>query len=88
MVLSDFWWLRPKGLRHAYVCPLLMTLSAWGYRLRGKNARWVRCDYSDGSSCARVCYGHGEIHCLFPRWMVLKECDFWNSRWGCNIRCR
>jgi hypothetical protein len=86
--LSDLWWLCPRGRRHAYTCPLLMTLSMWLYRLRAKRARWKMCYYSDGSACARALIGHAEIHCLFPRWLVLAECDFWNSRPGLRIRSR
>ena len=86
--LPDLWWLRPHGLRCAYVCPLLMTLSIWLYRLCGKPARWRLCRYGDGSACARALLGCGEIHCLFPRWLILRECDFWNSRPGLRLRCR
>jgi hypothetical protein len=86
--LPDLWWARPRGRRCAYVCPLLMTLSIWRYRLRGKRARWAMCRYSDGSACARALLGRGEIDCLFPRWLIEAECDFWNSRPGLRLRAR
>jgi len=90
--LPDLWWLCPRGRRHAYTCPLLMTLSMWLYRLRGRRAAWVFCRYSDGEACARALIDHGsfraEFRCLFPTWLILAECDFRNSRPGLRIRSR
>jgi len=73
--LPDFWWVRKAHTR--YVCPLLMTLSCWIYRARGKNARW----YSTGErigSAAIVLIGNGEAPCLFPRSWIIAECNFRN----------
>jgi hypothetical protein len=79
--LPDFWWiLSLKKQPHAYVCPLLMTISSWLYRLRGKPAYW------EASTPARIYHGHMEISCLFPRWLVSAECNFWNGRIGLRIR--
>lgn len=87
--LPDLWWLKPRGRRCAYVCPLLMTLSMWICRARGRSARWWLCRYSDGSACARALLrDSGEIGCFFPHGLIERECDFWNSRPGLRIRSR
>lgn len=103
--LPLFWWLRQRrydNQPHAYVCPLLMTLSAIIHRLRGKRAHWYPARWgtyqdSDGGedfevtgwiSPARVVIGHCEADCLFPRRLVEAECDFWNSRIGLRLRSR
>lgn len=76
--LSDFWWLK-RGSRQKYVCPLLMTFSLWGWRLRGKSAHWYSCSetagiYMDGGR------SKWEAPCLFPRWLIHAECNFRNWR--------
>jgi hypothetical protein len=88
-----FWWLmRSKRHQpHAYVCPALMTISILVYRARGKKAYWSICKYaSDGriTQPSRALHGHAEINCLFPRKMILMECDFWNSRFGLKLRSK
>lgn len=97
--LPDLWWVgkrrdRPDWMPHAYVCPLLVTLSMWLYRLRGKNARWYagrRGEAPAGPpydtewiSSARMCIGNWEARILFPRWMILVECHYRN--WGLSRR--
>jgi len=99
--LPLFWWLQPSRYQnqpHAYVCPLLMTLSALLWRVRGKHAVWSAAtwgQYTDRDideptpgwiSPARVVIGHCEADCLFPRRLIEKECDFWNGRIGVRIR--
>lgn len=84
--LPDFWWVTaprfgPNWHPQAYVCPLLMTLSCWLYRLRGKDAHWSdgrKDENGEWVTIARVLIGHGEAQCLFPRWMILVECEFRN----------
>ena len=90
--LRDLWWLIERRPRqpHAYVCQALMTLSMWILRLRGRRAYWGAARASeDGTqwvSPARVYVGHAEIACLFSRKAILRECAFWNSRWGLRLR--
>ena len=88
--LSDLWWIQGQHyMPQAYTCPLLMTLSMWLKRLRGKHAYWcAAAQDKDGRwiNPARVVVGNYEIGCSFPRWMILKECDFWNSRIGGGLR--
>ena len=94
--LPLFWWLRQRqydNQPHAYVCPLLMTISALIHRLRGKHAYWrpARPDTTGDEewlTLARVVIGHCEARCLFPRWLIEAECDFWNSRIGLRLRSR
>lgn len=99
--LPLFWWLRRRSYNNqpdAYVCPLLITLSALIWRLRGKPARWIAAHWGrywdEGElvtgwiSPARVVIGHCEASCLFPRWLIEAECDFWNSRIGVWLRSR
>ena len=90
--LSDFWWVRNKqNMPHAYTAPLLMTISGWVWRIRGKDARWQpgqkwatrELADEDGFpwvTTARVCIGYAEARCIFPRRMILLECAFWNSK--------
>jgi hypothetical protein len=103
--LPLFWWLRQRHYSnqpHAYVCPLLMTISAILWCLRGKRARWSAarwgiCRDRDGGedfevegwiTPARIVIGHCEAPCLFPRRLIEAECDFWNSRIGLRLRSR
>lgn len=91
--LSDFWWFGlkrtdPCWMPHHYVCPLLMTVSAWLYRLRGKDARWYPGRRGEAPSgppydtgwitSATVCIGNYEARCLFPRWAIVLECHYRN----------
>ena len=88
--LPLFWWLMPKHAQpHRYVCPLLMTLTIILRRLTLRPARWKAATLSDAGryvSCALVVGRGAEVSCLFPRWLILKECDFWNSRRGADLR--
>lgn len=100
-ILPLFWWVRQRSYDnqpHAYVCPLLMTLSALIHRLRGKPAHWYAAhwgvyrdegeDVTGWISPARVVIGHCEADCLFPRRLIEWECAFWNSRIGLRLRSR
>lgn len=88
--LSDLWWVRgQRVMPQAYTCPLLMTLTMWWMRLRGKDVYWraaARADDDGWISPARVVVGSREIHCLFPRKMILWECAFWNTSVGGRMR--
>jgi hypothetical protein len=93
--LPDLWWYgknrkHPDWQPQHYVCPRLMTLSIWLYRLRGKDAHWQGVkrvegqDFpprdTDGSyaTTAMVLIGNGEASCLFPHWMTSVECAYMN----------
>jgi hypothetical protein len=72
-----------------YVCPILMNLTLVALRLCGRRVLWA-----DSGGVWRLIetkagLSHGwEARCLFPRWMILTECRFWNSRIGILIRAR
>lgn len=85
LYLPDLWWIQGQHWApQAYTCPLLMTFSMWLMRLCGKPARWA---ISAGNP-ARVITGDREIGCVFPRRMIIAECDFWNRRRGGTWRSR
>lgn len=68
-----------------------MTLSAWLYRARGKDAHWSRGGQNaagEWTTAAMLMIGHAEQACLFPRWMILAECNFWDGPAGLAWRSR
>lgn len=85
--LSDFAWIRNGGNGCRYVCPLLMTLSLWVWRLQGKSAHWYQ-----SSDFRGVYFDYGksrwETPCVFPKRLAIAECSFWNSRAGVWLRVR
>lgn len=86
-ILPDFWFLR-RGVCHTrYVCPLLMVLSAWLYRLCGKRVVWTNGDPIMMTEITPK-GKKWEAPCLFPKALILLECRFWNSRIGLRIRSR
>lgn len=95
MRLPLFWWLQGQkydNQPHGYVAPLYVTLYAILQRVKGRDAHWIpaRKDTEPGSwrTPARMVVGHVECVPHTPRWLVIAECDFWNSRIGLELRKR
>ena len=92
--LPVFWWLRRKrydNQPHAYVCPLIKSLTILWLRIRGVRADWhsaTRADDGRWISPARVIRGNCEITIRVPRRLIMAECNFWNSRLGIRLRSR
>lgn len=78
----------------SYVCPSLMTVTAVAYALRGYEPYWipVTAPTEGGRNPSSVCYriykptddgrypSHGvSLSCIFPRWMVMAECNIRNA---------
>lgn len=95
--LPDLWWLQGQHyFPHAYTAPLLMTLSIWIERYLGDRDAFWRRGLQDANGVwttpCRVVQevspggSHRELHCRFPRWLILKEADFWNSPLGGKLR--
>ncbi len=71
------------NLRTAYTCPVLMLFTWALMNLTGKRTRWERSDYG----CYRVIVRHRyEARCVFPTWLILLECRWWNCLPGLLLR--
>jgi hypothetical protein len=60
-----------------YTCPLLMMLQGW--------IKWQTWCYGY-SGWVLLSGRHSRATCIFPDWMVLYECRFWNSKLGSKLR--